>query len=87
MTNQTIDNINLYITDNLLDSNVDLKGVNYGIMIRIDEVDTIDTQHGSDKADIIQLAEPQVETPQDKLLNDLINKKLLLENQIKTYKK
>jgi hypothetical protein len=43
--------------------------------------------HGSDKADVIQLQAPEVETPQDKLLNDLINKKLLLENQIKTYKK
>ncbi len=87
ITNQTIDNINLYITDNLLDSQIDMKGINYGIMIRIDEVDTIDTLHGSDKAELAQLQAPEVETPQDKLLNDLINKKLLLENQIKTYKK
>jgi len=38
ITNQSIDTLNLYLTDNLSNNTLDLGGVNYGLMVILEEV-------------------------------------------------
>jgi hypothetical protein len=81
ITNQTIDTINLFLTDNLSNNVLDLSGVNYGLMILIEEIEGMDFQE-SDRVITRNTLEPMV-SERDKILNELIQKKLELTKQLK----
>ena len=38
IANQSIDTINLFVTDNLSNNTLDMSGVNYGVMLIVEEV-------------------------------------------------
>lgn len=83
ITNQSIDTLNLYLTDNLSNNILDLSGVNYGLMIIIEEIISPDMlQQETDKPITANPTESLL-TQRDTLLNELMAKKLKLVQQVK----
>jgi hypothetical protein len=83
ITNQSIDTLNLYLTDNLSNNTLDLGGVNYGLMIILEEIISPDMlQQDTDKLTAVNPTESLI-SQRDTLLNELMAKKLKLTSEMK----
>jgi hypothetical protein len=84
ITNKEITELNLYVSDNLSTNfTLDMQGVNYGIMVQIDEVSIKPNNAYRDKVELAPLEMPHsLLEERDQLLRELINKKEKLEKEI-----
>lgn len=83
ITNMTISNLNLFVTDNLSNNVLDLSGVNYGLQIVIDEI--VNPDLFKQETDKISTANPteSLVSQRDQILNELMAKKMKLSTQLK----
>ena len=84
IANQTIDTINLFVTDNLSNNTLDMSGVNYGVMLIVEEVIVPETQE-SDKVLTVG-ANDSLTAQRDTLLNEVMAKKMRLQAELNTKK-
>lgn len=84
ISNQTIDTINLFVTDNLSNNTLDMSGVNYGIMLIVEEIILPEGQE-SDKALAVG-ANDSLSSQRDILLNELMTKKIRLQSELNAKK-
>lgn len=84
INNKEITNLNLYLSDNLSTAfTLDMQGVNYGIMIQIDEVSIKRNNAYLDKVEVAPLEMPHsLLEERDQLVRELITKKEKLEKEI-----
>jgi hypothetical protein len=83
ITNMTISNLNLFVSDNLSNNVLDLSGVNYGLQIVIDEIVNPDLfKQPTDKISTANPTESLV-SQRDQILNELMAKKMKLATQVK----
>ena len=88
ISNKELSSLNLYVSDNLSTSyTLDMKGVNYGIYLQIDEVQLKQTNAYKDKLEVATVAPPkQLLEQRDDLLRSLIDKKNKLLQDIEDMK-
>lgn len=88
ISNKFLPSLNLYISDNLSTSyTLDLQGVNYGIMIQLDEVQIKPNNSYQDQLETSILNRPKELLEQrDELMKELIDKKEKLMKQIEEVK-
>lgn len=84
ISNQTIDTINLFVTDNLSNNTLDMSGVNYGIMLIVEEIILPEGQE-TDKALAVG-AQDSLSSQRDILLNELMAKKMRLQSELNAKK-
>lgn len=84
IANQTIDTINLFVTDNLSNNTLDMSGVNYGIMLIVEEIILPDAQE-TDKVATVGTND-SLTAQRDTLLNELMAKKLRLQAELNAKK-
>jgi hypothetical protein len=84
IANQSIDTINLFVTDNLSNSTLDMSGVNYGVMIIVEEIIAAEPQE-TDKAIAIGPSDSLI-SQRDTILNELMAKKLRLQGELNAKK-
>lgn len=84
ITNKEITELNLYLSDNLSTTfTLDMQGVNYGIMVQIDEVSIKPNNAYRDKVELAPLEMPHsLLEERDQLVRELITKKEKLEKEI-----
>ena len=80
IANQTIDTINLFVTDNLSNNTLDMSGVNYGVMLVVEEIILPEAQE-TDKVATVG-ANDSLTAQRDTLLNELMAKKLRLQAEL-----
>ena len=88
ISNKMIPSLNLYISDNLSTSyTLDLQGVNYGIMLQIDEVQLKPNNSYQDQVETTIFTAPkELMEERDGLVQDLLKKKEKLMKQIEEVK-
>ena len=88
ISNKELSSLNLYVSDNLSTTyTLDMKGVNYGIYLQIDEVQLKPTNAYKDKLEAPSVAPPkQLLEQRDDLLRSLIDKKNKLLQDIEDMK-
>lgn len=84
IANQTIDTINLFVTDNLSNNTLDMSGVNYGVMLVVEEIILPEAQE-TDKVATVG-ANDSLTAQRDTLLNELMAKKLRLQAELNAKK-
>lgn len=84
IANQSIDTINLFVTDNLSNNTLDMSGVNYGVMLIVEEVISVEAQE-TDKPLAIGPTDSLV-SQRDTILNELMAKKLRLQAELNAKK-
>lgn len=89
ITNKELGELNLYVSDNLSPTfNLDLQGLNYGIMVLVEEVQIPQNNAYKDKIDNGKLFVPRDLIKQrQEILDDLMNQKKELEKEIEESKK
>ena len=81
VVNQSISNLNLFLTDNLNTNELDLNGVNYGMLIIVDEVHLEETGAEDDKINTTNVANDLIERKK-RLLEELILTKNKLQSEL-----
>ena len=84
IANQSIDTINLFVTDNLSNNTLDMSGVNYGLMLIVEEI-ILPEQQETDKV-IAVGPNDSLTSQRDTLLNELMAKKLRLTAELNAKK-
>lgn len=90
VNNTNISTINLYLSDNLDTTySISMNGVNYGIMLQIDEIEYKVTNAFKDKVEFSNITSAPIELieQRDEIMKDLILKKEKLEKEIEEKKK
>jgi hypothetical protein len=84
ISNNNLASLNLYLSDNLSTTyTLNMGGVNYGIMVRIDEIQLKPVNSYQDILPMGELKPPkELLNERENLLNELINKKKELEKEI-----
>ena len=89
VNNTDISSLNLYLSDNLSSTySLEMNGLPWGMTFNIDEIQIKNNNIGTDKITTTGVRMPPVLTEErDKIINDLIDKKLELEKNIKLKEK